>query len=98
MRLVIPHISHMCCISCMCVCVHAGTLTDSVCMACRLPSVKQMVPKLACVANQLNNLHRAGLVQQAVHQDVVLVSPEEKWELAERYNAVRMDSSLEKPM
>ena len=98
MRLVIPHISHMCCISCMCVCVHAGTLNDSVCMACRLPTVKHMVPRLACLANQLKNLHRAGLVLQAVHQDAVLVSPDEEWELAERATAVRMDISLEKPM
>lgn len=35
---------------------------------------------------------------QAVHQDVVLVSSEEEWELAERHNAVRMDNSLEKSM
>lgn len=57
-----------------------------------------MMPRLACLANQLNNLHKAGLVHQAVHQDRVLVSPEEEWELAERWNAVRMDSSLEKSM
>ena len=67
-------------------------------MACRLPTVKHMMPRLACLANQLNNLHKAGLVHQAVHQDRVLVSPEEEWELAERWNAVRMDSSLEKSM
>ncbi|KAL0035282.1 hypothetical protein WJX79_010165 [Trebouxia sp. C0005] len=65
---------------------------------CRLPTVKQMVPRLACLANQLNVLHREGLVHQAVHQEFVLVSPEEDWELAERYNAVPMASSVDKPM
>jgi len=97
-RLVTPHISHICCIRCVCARAHAGTVTDSVCMDCRLPKVKHMVPRLARLASQLNNLHRADRVQQAVHQDVVLVSSEEEWELAERYNAVRMDNSLEKSM
>ncbi len=98
MRLVIPHISHMCCISCMCVCVHACTLTDSVCMNCRLPAVKQMVPRLGCIADELNDLHEAGLVHQAVHQKFVLVSPEGEWQLAEAYQAARMDCSLDKSM
>jgi len=98
MRLVIPHISHMCCISCMCVCVHACTLTDSVCMDCRLPTVKTMLPRLTCVARELSELHEAGLVHQAVHQDFVLVRQAGEWQLAETYKAARMDSSLDKPM
>ena len=82
----------------MCLCAHACRHPDPVCMSCRLPPVKHMVPRLACIANQLKNLHRADQVLQAVHQDVVLVSSEEEWELTERYNAVRMDNSLEKSM
>jgi len=94
------HQSHMLHQVCVYVCVrtHAGTLNDFVCLNCRLPLVKHMVPRLACIANQLKNLHRADRVLQAVHQDVVLVSSEEEWELAERHNAVRMDNSLEKSM
>ena len=60
--------------------------------------MKHMVPRLARLASQLKNLHRADRVQQAVHQDAVLVGSEEEWELAERYNAVRMDNSLEKSL
>ena len=87
----------MCCISCMCVCVHAGTLNDSVCMDCSLPTVKFMISRIMSIGDQLNDLHGFGRVYQAVHLDYVLVC-EGEWELADTHKAVRMDSSLEKSM
>lgn len=87
----------MCCISCLCVCVHAGTLTDTVCMDCSLPKVKFIGSRIMCIGDQLNDLHGFDLVYQGVHLDSVLVC-EGEWELADTDKAVRMDSSLEKSM
>ncbi len=56
-----------------------------------------MIPRIACIGDELNDLHAAGLVHQAVHLDFVLVC-EGEWELAETHKAARMDSSLEKSM
>ena len=53
-----------------------------------------MVPRLACIGEELNDLHRAGLVHQAVHLHFVLVC-EGDWELADTLKAARMDSSLD---
>ncbi len=73
-------------------------MTDSVFMDRSLPSVKQMVPKLVGLAEQLDKLHKDGLVHQAVHQHFVLVSQEEDWKLARLEKAAPMDSSLDKSM
>ncbi len=64
---------------------------------CSLPTVNFMIPRIACIGDELNDLHAAGLVHQAVHLDFVLVC-EGEWELAETHKAARMDSSLEKSM
>ena len=77
--------------------MHAGTLNDSVCMDCSLPTVKFMISRIMCIGDQLNDLHGFGRVYQAVHLDSVLVC-EGEWELADTHKAVRMDSSLEKSM
>ncbi|DBA88175.1 TPA: hypothetical protein ACH3X2_005165 [Trebouxia sp. C0005] len=73
-------------------------MTDSVCMDCSLPSVKQMVPKLVDLAKQLGKLHENGLVHQAVHQHSVLVGQEGDWQFAELDKAAPKDSSLDKSM
>ncbi len=66
-------------------------------MACSLPTVEFMIPRIACIGGELEDLHMFGLVYQAVHLDSVLVC-EGEWELADTHKAVRMDSSLEKSM
>ena len=73
-------------------------MTDSVCMDCSLPLVKQMVPKLVGLAEQLGKLHEDGLVHQAVHKHFVLVGQEGDWKLARLEKAAHMDSSLDKSM
>ena len=107
MHLVISRISRMRRLLCLCVCattvclsgcVYVCTMTDSVCVNCSLPSMKQMVPKLLSLAEQLGKLREDGLVHQAVHQHFVLVGQEGDWKLARLEQAVPMDSSLEKSM
>ncbi len=74
------------------------TMTDSLCMDCSLPLVKQIVPELVGLAEQLGKLHGAGLVHQAVHQHSVLVGQGGDWHLARLEKAAPMNSSLDKPM
>lgn len=71
--------------------------TDSVCIDCSLLTVNFMVPRFACIGEELNDLHRAGLVHQAVHLHFVL-DCEGDWELADTLKAARMDSSLDKSL
>jgi len=106
MHLVISRISRMrrllclCVCTCVCVsvCVYTCNMTDCLHVDCSLPSMKQMVPKLLSLAEQLGKLREDGLVHQAVHQHFVLVGQEGDWKLARLEQAVPMDSSLEKSM
>ncbi len=56
-----------------------------------------MIPRIACIGDQLNDLHGFGLMHQAVHLDSLLVC-EGEWELADTHTAASMRSSLEKSM
>jgi len=63
---------------------------------CTLPSVRQVVPELVGLAEQLGKLHKNGLVHQAVHQHFVLVGQQGNWQFAELDKAAPNDSSLDK--
>jgi len=106
MQLVISCISHMrrllCLCVCMCVClsvcVYTCTMTDCLYMDCRLPSLRQMLPELVGLAEQLGKLHESGLVHQAVHHHFVLVGQQGDWKLARLEEAASMNSSLDDSM
>ena len=73
-------------------------MTDCLYMDCSLPSLRQMVPELVGLAQQLGKLHENGLVHQAVHQHFVLVGQDGGWKLARLEKAAAMNSSLDESM
>ncbi|KAL0054873.1 hypothetical protein WJX82_003597 [Trebouxia sp. C0006] len=64
----------------------------------RLPSLRQMLPELVGLAEQLGKLHESGLVHQAVHQRFVLVGQQGDWKLARLEKAAPMNSNLDDSM
>ena len=86
------------CHRCASVCVYTCTVTDCLYMDCSLPSLRQMVPELVGLAQQLGKLHENGLVHQAVHQHFVLVGQDGGWKLARLEKAAPMNSSLDESM
>ena len=73
-------------------------MTDCLYMICRLPSLRQMLPELVGLAEQLGKLHENGLVHQAVHQRFVLVGQQGDWKLARLEEAAPLNSSLHDSM